>query len=152
MSITSLSINSPYTLKRILACHSPSTRTARLSRKNSSNRRFTSPGKTLDPFRQNKQQDAFTQYHSFPTYQHLFGGSRFLLGYERTRDHSSTRVYEARNPKAKSYHRTAYAIYNSKRSGIMANRLVDTICSSEAFGVVRNVSAFRLAGMTKGSF
>lgn len=31
-----------------------------------------------------------------------------------------------------------------------ADNVVDTICSSEAFGVVRNVSAFRLAGMTKG--
>jgi len=31
-----------------------------------------------------------------------------------------------------------------------ADITVDTICSSEAFGVVRNVSAFRLAGMTKG--
>jgi splicing factor 3B subunit 3 len=31
-----------------------------------------------------------------------------------------------------------------------ADQVVDTICSSEAFGVVRNVSAFRLAGMTKG--
>jgi splicing factor 3B subunit 3 len=37
-----------------------------------------------------------------------------------------------------------------KEGDVLLIPVVDTICSSEAFGVVRNISAFRLAGMTKG--